>query len=60
MLGSLRAAAIGRLVPAPLVVSAVLAGASAFANDKITAGTLRFTSHYAGFIAFERGICVDR
>ena len=50
----------GGLFPRLLVVSPVLAGAGAFANDKITAGTLRFTSHYAGFIAFERGICVDR
>ena len=48
-------AAIRRLVPALLAGSAVLASAAAFANDKIAVGALRFTSHSASFIAFEKG-----
>ena len=44
-----------RLLPVLLAVSAVLASAAALADDKIRVGALRFTSHSASFIAFEKG-----
>jgi NitT/TauT family transport system substrate-binding protein len=36
-----------------------LAGAPAYANSKVTVGALRFTSHAASFVAFERGYFAD-
>ncbi|WP_158971644.1 ABC transporter substrate-binding protein [Chachezhania sediminis] len=38
-----------------MVAAATLAAAPAFANDKVTLGALRFTSHGAGFVALEKG-----
>ena len=34
-------------------------GAPALANTKLTVGALRFTSHAASFVAFERGYFAD-
>ncbi|MBV1927574.1 MAG: ABC transporter substrate-binding protein [Rhodobacteraceae bacterium] len=36
-----------------------LLGSPAFANTKMTVGALRFTSHAASFVAFERGYFAD-
>ncbi len=36
-----------------------LASAPAYANSKVTVGALRFTSHAASFVAFERGYFAD-
>ncbi|MDE0056925.1 MAG: ABC transporter substrate-binding protein [Defluviicoccus sp.] len=49
------AAPTRRLAAALLAAAAVLAGSAAFAADKIDVGALRFTSHSASFIAFEKG-----
>jgi NitT/TauT family transport system substrate-binding protein len=50
-----------RLVLAGLVGAAALAGMAdtAIAGDKIKVGALRFTSHSASFIAFEKGYFKD-
>lgn len=45
---------LGSIALAAVAVSGSFAGA-AFANDKITVGALRFTSHAPNFIAYEKG-----
>ena len=55
MLNKRHAGTARRLLPALLAASAVLASTAALANDKINVGALRFTSHSASFIAFEKG-----
>ena len=55
MLTERHAGAFRRFIPALLTGSAVFASAAAFAADKINVGALRFTSHSASFIAFEKG-----
>ncbi len=42
-----------------LAASGLFAGSVAHAADKITVGALRFTSHSASFVAFERGYFKD-
>lgn len=61
MTNTLRRTALGSLVAtvATLSLSAVTIS-SAVAADKINVGALRFTSHSASFVAFERGYFKDQ
>jgi len=53
------AAAARRALLAFLAGAAALPGAAVAADDRITVGALRFTSHSASFIAYERGYFKD-
>ena len=55
MLKTRLAAAIRPSALAFLAAAAAVAGTAVAADDKITVGALRFTSHSASFIAFEKG-----
>jgi len=55
MLKTRVAAAFRRSVLALLAGATVVAGTAVAADDKIKVGALRFTSHSASFIAFEKG-----
>ena len=55
MLTTRFAAAFRRSALALLAGATVLAGTAVAADDKIKVGALRFTSHSASFIAFEKG-----
>ena len=55
MLTAWFAAVARRSVPALLVAATVVTGTAVAADDKIKVGALRFTSHSASFIAFEKG-----
>jgi len=55
MLTTRFAAALRRSALALLAGATVLAGTAVAADDKIKVGALRFTSHSASFIAFEKG-----
>ena len=55
MLTKRHAGTARRLLPVLLAATAVLASTTALASDKINVGALRFTSHSASFIAFEKG-----
>ena len=55
MLTTRFAAAIRRSVLALLAAATAVAGTALAADDKIVVGALRFTSHSASFIAFEKG-----
>ena len=51
--------AVRRLVLAGLVAAQAAAASAALAADKINVGALRFTSHSASFIAYEKGYFKD-
>ncbi len=48
-------AGVGTLAAASMTLGA----SAALANDKVTLGALRFTSHGAGFVAYEKGYFAD-
>lgn len=57
--GFLRTTVLTGLAAATLLVSGAFTAFQAQAADKITVGALRFTSHAASFVAFERGYFTD-
>lgn len=59
MLTTRFAAAVRRSLLALLAGTTVVAGTAVAADDKITVGALRFTSHSASFVAYEKGYFKD-